>query len=173
MSNVLFVVAGENYRDEEYFVPAEILKNNGHKIFTASDISKSEAAIGADGGEVIIDYNINEVEPNDFDLIVFVGGPGALAHLDNEASYKLLQEAEKLGKKLAAICIAPVILAKAGVLKGKKATVWASPMDKKAIKILEENKAIYSSAPVISEEIITANGPAAAEEFGNTLISVL
>jgi protease I len=58
-------------------------------------------------------------------------------------------------------------LAKAGVLKGKKATVWSSPMDKSPIKILTQNGAIFENLDVVVDgNIITANGPQAAEEFG-------
>jgi len=81
--------------------------------------------LGADGGEVAVDYNIKEVKPGNFDLVVFVGGPGALKHLDNETGYKIAGETIETKKHLAAICIAPAILAKAGVLKNKKATVWS------------------------------------------------
>jgi len=77
-------------------------------------------------------------------------------------------------KVLASICISPVILAKAGVLKGKKATVWSSPMDRGPVKILQNNGAIYEDKPVVVDgKIITGNGPGAAEEFGQAIIEVL
>lgn len=174
VKKVLFILAAKDFRDAEYFIPAEILKKAGHQVFTASDIKTSEMAFGADGGEILIDYNIKEVRPEDFDLIIFVGGPGALKHLDNETSYELAQKALALEKYLAAICVAPVILAKAGVLKGKKAAVWSSPLDKGPVKILKEHGAFYEDKPVVSDnKIITANGPAAAQEFGEKLKSLL
>ncbi|MEA3344083.1 MAG: DJ-1/PfpI family protein, partial [Patescibacteria group bacterium] len=77
-------------------------------------------------------------------------------------------------KLLGAICIAPAILARAGALKGKKATVWNSAMDKSAIKILESNGAIFQPEPVVVEnKIITANGSHAAEEFAETIIKII
>ncbi len=173
MKKILFILAGKDFRDAEYFIPSEILKKAEHQIFVASDIKAGDIAIGANGGEVPVDYNIIEVRPENFGLIIFVGGPGALKHLDNEESYKIALAAVEKGKKLAAICIAPVILAKAGVLKNKKATVWSNPMDKGSIKILTENGASYVNQPVVSDGIITASGPAAAEEFGQTLLKLL
>ncbi len=173
MKKVLFILAGKDFRDAEYFIPSEILKNAGHQIFIASDIKAGDLAIGADGGEVTVDYNIIEANPENFDLIIFVGGPGALKHLDNEKSYKIARLTVEKNKKLAAICIAPVILAKAGVLKNKKATVWSNPMDKGPIKIIVENGASYVNQSVVIDEIITANGPAAAEEFGQVLLKLL
>lgn len=173
MKKILFIIAKEGFREEEFFVPAEILRKADHQILVASDGNPGETAIGADGGEAKIYFNFNEIDPRDFDLIVFVGGPGALKHLDNETSYKIAKKTVAEGGKLAAICIAPTILAKAGVLAGKRATVWTSSLNKKSIDVLKENSAIYVDEPVVVDEIITANSPEAAEEFGNALLKIL
>jgi len=165
---IAMILAFRDFRDAEYFVPREILEKAGAEIKTAS--TQRETAIGADGGEVEVDFLVSEIKPADFDAVVFIGGPGALKYLDNEDSYKLIRETVSQEKILASICISPVILAKAGVLEGKRATVWSSVMDKSAIKILEQNKAIYEDKPVVVDgKIITANGPAAAEEFGEKI----
>lgn len=174
MKKVLFIIASEGFRDEEYFIPVEILQKAGNQIFTASDTEAGKIALGANGGEAKIDYSLNEIDPKNFDLIVFVGGPGAIKHLNNETSYKIARKVVELNKPLAAICIAPTILARAGVLKDKKATAWTDILNKKSIEILKENGAIYVDEPVVRDgKIITANGPEAAEEFGKTLQKIL
>ena len=173
MKKVLFILAKEGFRDEEFFTPAEILKNAGNQFFVASDAPAGKIAIGANGGDIKIDFDYKNINPVDFDLIVFVGGPGALKYLNNEISYQIARKTIEAGKKLAAICIAPTILARAGVLKGKRATAWTSALNKKSIDILKENGAIYEDKPVVEDEIITANGPEAAEEFGNVLKKIL
>lgn len=169
---IAIVIAFKDFRDEEYFVPKGILKEAGVKIKTAS-IEKG-TAIGADGGEVEIEILVKDLNPGEFDAVVFIGGSGCLENLDNENSYKVVKETVSQDKLLAAICISPVILAKAGVLKGKKATVWSSPMDKSAIKILEENGAVYQDEQVVIDgKIITGVGPIAAEEFGMKVAEAL
>lgn len=169
---VLMVVAFRDFRDEELFTPKQVLENEGIEVKLASD--QKGIAIGADGGEANIDYLISEVNIDDFSAIIFVGGPGCLSHLDNEQSYHLLKEAKEKDKIIAAICISPVILAKAGILEGKRATVWSSPLEKTPINILKENGAIYEEEMVVvNEKIITANGPAAAKEFGKTILEIL
>lgn len=173
VKKVLFILAKENFRDEEFFIPAEILKNAGHQIYVASDGETGEIALGANGGETKIDLNCKNTNPADFDLVIFIGGPGAIKHLNNETSYQIAKKTIELGKKLAAICIAPTILARAGVLKDKKATAWTSALNKKSIDILRENGAIYTDKPVVEDEIITANSPDSAEEFGNALKKIL
>lgn len=169
---VAMIIAFKNFRDAEYFIPKEILEGAGAKIITVS--TKLGTAIGADGGDTEVDILLENLNPADFDAIVFIGGPGCLQYLDNENSYKVARETVSQNKVLGSICISPVILAKAGVLKGKKATVWNSPMDKGPVKILKENGAIYEDKDVVVDgKIITANGPDAAEEFGKKLVEVL
>ncbi|MFC1663632.1 DJ-1/PfpI family protein [Patescibacteria group bacterium] len=169
---ILMIIAFRDFRDEEYFIPKEILERAGAEIKTASN--KFGKAIGVEGGETEIDFLISNVNPVDFDALIFVGGSGCLSNLDNETSYSISRETILQDKVLASICISPVILAKAGVLKGKRATVWTSPMDKSAIKTLEENGAIYQNEPVVIDgKIITGEGPAAASQFGEKIIKAL
>jgi len=169
---IVMVIAFKDFRDEEYFVPKEILEGSGAEIKTASN--KTGTARGADGGEVLIDYKIQDIDLNNFDAVVFVGGPGCLENLDNENSYNLVKETLAKNKLLASICVSPVILAKAGVLKNKSATVWSSALDKSAIEILEQKGADYQAQDVVVDgKIITANGPDAAKKFADTLIENL
>ena len=168
----VIVVASRDFRDPEYFIPKGILEKVGFKVKTASD--KPGMALGADGEKAKIDLLLKQVAVDDFDVVVFIGGPGALKHLDNEESYRIAKETVLKGKILASICISPVVLAKAGILKGKRATVWSSPMNKKPILELENNGALYEKGPVVIDgSIITANGPQAAEAFGKAIIDIL
>jgi protease I len=169
---VAMVIAFRDFRDAEYFVPKEILEEAGAEVIPVS--TKKGLAIGADGGEVKIDVLVSEIRPENFDAIVFVGGPGALDYLDNQTSYDLARGAIEKDKILAAICISPLILANAGVLKGKKATVWSSPLDRNPIRILKNGGANYTDASVVVDgKIVTANGPDAAKDFGKILVSLL
>lgn len=171
---ILFVLARENFKDIEFLNPSNILKTAGHEIFVASNAVAGEMARGAEGMEVKINYSLAEVKPENFDMIVWVGGPGALENLDNKESSRIIREIVGLNKPLGAICIAPVILAKAGALKNKKATVWSLPTDKNPIEILKNNGADYQNrAVVVDGSIITANGPQASEEFGKKLLAFL
>ena len=159
---IVIIIAFKNFRDEEYFVPKGIFEENGFEVKTIS--SELGTAVGGDGGEAEVDIALDDFNVSEFDALVFVGGPGAYEFIEDENVWKIISQARDEGKLLAAICIAPAILAKAGVLQGKKATIWSSPMDKKPIKILRENGAEYLEKPVVRDgKLITANGPAAAE----------
>lgn len=168
MSKVLFVIAHEGFRDEECFDPKEVLKDQ--EIIIAS--TDTTPATGSLGGKITPDITINEAlnKINEFDAVIFVGGPGANVYFDNPAAHKIAQNAKNI---IAAICIAPVTLAKAGVLEGKKATVWDDGQKTQA-KILEDAGATYVAEDVVVDgNLITANGPKAAKKFGEAILAKL
>ena len=169
MKKIAIIIAFKDFRDEEYFETKRILENSGLKTKTFSN--EKGIAIGKFGGEVNIDETIDNLDINQFDAFVFIGGPGAIPLLDNSVSYNIIKKGFDDKKLIAAICIAPVILAKSGILKDKQATVWSSNMDKSGIKILKENNAIFKDNPVVCDKnIVTANGPEAISEFSKRII---
>jgi protease I len=169
---VAIILAFKDFRDAEYFVPKEILEKAGATVTPVS--TQKGKALGADGGDAEIDITTEELKVVDFDVVIFIGGPGALKYLDNEKSYTIIRETVSQGKVLGSICISPVILAKAGVLKDKKATVWSSVLDRSAIKILKEKGATYIPEEVVIDgKIVTGNGPDASEEFAAKLMGLL
>lgn len=169
---IAMIIAFRDFQDDEYFISKEILEKAEAEITTVS--TEQGTAIGVQGGEVEVSLVLGSLRVSDFDAIVFIGGPGALRYLDNESSYNIAKKTVSENKVLAAICISPVVLANAGVLSGKKATVWSSPLDKEAIRILEKKGAVYQEAPaVIDGKIITADGPASAAQFADAIIDVL
>ena len=145
-----------------------ILTNDGD--FAQSVIHPSkEIAKGSLGATAKIDITVNEIEVKNYDAIIFVGGNGSSEYWENEQAHNIAQEAVKQNKILAAICIAPVTLAKAGVLKDKKATVFESEIEE-----IKKYGAIYTGKNVeIDENIITANGPQSAKEFGEKILSLI
>lgn len=172
MKKVAIIIAFRDFQDKEYFGTKEVLDKAGIETITVS--TKKEMAMGVYGGEVQIDEILSELSVGELDGIIFIGGPGALKFLDNEISYRIIREAKEAGKILAAICISPLILVKAGVMRNKKATIWSSSLDKGPIKILQENGAEYVDEDVVVDgKIITANGPASANEFGEKVLTHL
>lgn len=169
---VAIIIAFREFQDIEYFIPRNILAGAGAQITTIS--SQKGLAIGADGGEVQVNLEASEFQAGDFDAAVFIGGSGMAKKLNDESFQQIAKEAVEQDKVLGAICIAPALLAKAGVLQGKKATVWSNPLDKAAVKILKEEGTQYLAEDVVVDgKIVTANGPAAAERFAKALIGVL
>lgn len=169
---IAMVIAFRDFRDEEYFIPKQTLESAGAVITTAS--TSLGKAIGKLGGEAEVNVLLKDIKVGDYDAVLFIGGPGAANYIEDETCHRIAKETVEASKVLGAICIAPAILAKAGVLEGKKATVWSSIMDKSAVKILEEGGADFQKDPVVIDgKIITALGPPVAKEFAQKIIEVL
>ncbi len=167
MTKALFVIAPENFKDVEYLAPQEILKQGGVETKVAS--LKEGKARGANGTEVAVDFLVNDVNPTDYDAIIFVGGPGMAEIVTDERLKKLAKDFFAAKKLTTAICIAPMILVNAGLLKGKQATVWAG-----ATADFKAQGAIYQGEGVFIDGLfITASGPQVAKEFGEKILKML
>lgn len=165
---VLMIIAPENFRDEELFYPKEELERAGVGVTVAS--SRTGEAKGKLGARVKPDLKLDQVKAGDYDAVIFVGGSGSEVYFNDRQALSIAGEAFKKGKKICAICIASVILANAGVLKGKRATVWNGEY----IEKIESKGATYTGKPVeVDGNVITANGPAAAREFGRTIAKAI
>jgi len=164
---VVLIIAHEGFRDEEYTEPRAVLEARGVQVTVAS--SSLEIAIGMMGATVQPDILVSDVVVDDYEAIVFIGGAGAAEYWDDPTAHRIAQEAVAQGKVLAAICIAPVTLARAGVLQGRQATVFES-----AIGEVEAGGATCTGESVVRDGlIITANGPGAARQFGETIAAAL
>ena len=164
---VLMIIASQNFRDEELLKPRDLFIKEGMEVVLAS--SSLETSRGMLGGTAKPDILIGDVKVGEFEAIIFVGGIGASEYWNNPIAHKIAKEAVSLNKLICAICIAPVTLANAGILDEKKATVFCSE-----VKAIKRKGAIYTGKAVeVDGNIITAEGPQAAEEFGQTIIILL
>lgn len=160
----LFVLY-QQFEEQEYGKPRMILEDKGVSITVASSSSRS-VLVGHRGMEVQMDINLKDVHVSDYDIIVFIGGY-AYNKNDPEAQ-RIAQEAVAEGKLLSAICIAPITLAKAGVINGKRVTASTG------ISQLEEAGGIFTGNVVERDGlIITANGPYASQKFGEAIAAAL
>ncbi len=166
---ILMVIAPNNFKDEEFFIPKEEFELKGYKVLVASSQETANSILKR---RVKVDLLINE-SPDIIDNIsalVFPGGPGVSVYYNNSLIKRIILEAYQENKTIGAICLAPIILSKAGILNGKKATVW----DHSFITTLEEGGAIYSSkGVVVDNNIITSNSPKHAKEFADTILGLL
>ena len=162
-AKILFVIAPKNFRDEELMTPKKYFESLGAATTIAS--ISTDTAVGMLGLRVKPQKLLSEVKAEDYDCVVFVGGAGAPVLWDNPDAQRIAKNAHKLGKPVGAICLAPVILARSGLLKNCNATVFHT-----AKAELIKDGANYTGDPVVKcGNIITANGPAAAEQFAQTL----
>jgi protease I len=169
MIKIMLVIAHTGFQPLEYSIPHKLLSDAGFHVITASN--KADIATSSTDTTAQVDITLDKVTPQNYDGIYFIGGPGALDNLDNQTSYAVLQAAAAEHKPYGAICIAPRILAHAGVLKGKKATGWNE--DKELERIFKKSGTTLVRTPVVIDgTVITATGPAAAQEFAQAIINL-
>ena len=167
--NILFIIAHKGFNDTEYRLPRAIFERLGAKVIVGS--SDTTIAEGMFDLKVKPDTLLSQIQKVDFDAVIFVGGTGAMGYWDDTLAHSVAMQALKQNKIIGAICVAPIILARAGVLRWKEATVWASDKTK---HILKQEKVKYIEKPVVtSDKIVTADGPIAAKEFAEEIVRLL
>lgn len=164
---VLMVIAADGFQDEEFGQPYNLLTRLGATVKIAS--SRKTKARGVFGRQAAPDFLLSECKADDYDGIVFIGGPGAAEYFNSAAAHTLAREAAAKQKVLGAICIAPVTLANAGVLKGKKATVFPSEQD----QLTGQGALVSRQNVAVDGKLVTASGPQAAKEFAEVLAKML
>ena len=165
--NTSYLLLADGFEEIEALSVVDIMRRAEMEVLTVS-ITDSKTVTGAHGIPVIADVTFAEVDCSAAEWLILPGGmPGALNLAAKSELRELLKAQNIKGGKLAAICASPaVVLAPLGILDGKRATCY--PGFEQAL-----NKAKLSEKPVaIDDNIITANGPAAATGFGLAIVAM-
>ena len=105
---------------------------------------------------------------SDYDMIVLPGGmPGSANLRDHELLIAELQKFEQVGKKVAAICAAPIVLNRAGLLKDKEFTCYDGVQEQIA------DGHYRKETVVVDGQLTTSRGPATALAFAYNLVEQL
>lgn len=177
--SIVMVIAKQDFKDDEYAIPRQLFESLGATITVAAK-TKGTCA-GLDGLEVEADLALSEVNMDKFDGAIFIGGPGVESLYDDRDAHVVAQKTAEQGKVLGAICLAPVVLANAGVLDGVEVTVFETAKYHEAVEMIKKQGAIYAISEKtglpykvkISGNIITANGPPAAQDFAQRIAGML
>lgn len=161
---IVMIIAKRMFEEVEFKEPKEIFDREGADVVIASSTLSM-----ATGGSLRVqpDILIDNIKVKDFDAIVFIGGFGVSEYYNDFQAHRIAKQALDQGKILAAICMAPRILVNAGLLKGKRATAYETYG-------MEDKGVIITDNPVERDgNIITANGPGAAKQYGEMIVSAL
>jgi len=165
---VLIVIAPHDFQDHEYFDTKDSITSMGINVDTAS--VRAGNCVSTHGKTVVASLGLETIDQHIYDAIIFVGGSGVEELFDNQDILDLASEFYRLDKVVAAICWAPVILIRAGILvAGKRATCWEgakSDLATAGVQYIEQNV-------VVDGKIITAEGPTVAHEFGQVIAGAL
>lgn len=165
--SILMVIAPNNFRDEEFKTPYDLFTKSGVKVVVAS--TATTPARGMNGMVVKPDVTLEEVKTDDFDGLVVVGGSGCEQLWDNVTLHTIVQSFNEQSKMVAAICLAPVVLARAGILEDKIVTAYPSVRD----DIGKSCARCTDSDIEVSGNVITCSGPAAAPDFAEAILDML
>mgnify|MGYP001085956811 CR=1 FL=1 len=165
MKNIAVLLA-EGFEEIEALTVVDILRRAEENCEMVS-VDKIDVK-GAHNIIVKADKIIND-EIKNYDLIVLPGGmPGAKNLRDNEKVIELVKHFNEENKLIGAICAAPIVLAKADIIAGKKITSYPGYEN-------ELNKGTYieDATVVVDGNIVTSRGPATAIEFSYKLLELL
>lgn len=167
MPQVVLVIAPEIFRDEEYAEPLAVLESRGASVTTAS--SAAGTCRGKLGMTATAKMGLTEAMGIEWDAVAFIGGGGAAFFFDDPEAHALANAASTRGAVLAAICIAPSTLARAGLLERRRATSFPSQEAD-----LVAHGALWTGDDVtVDGNVVTANGPGAATAFGEAIADAL
>jgi len=156
---VLFAAGSEEL---EAVTVVNILRRAGVTVTLAG---LSEGALkGSRGITLQPDTTLDAVLNDDFDMLVLPGGMPGTRHLQADTRVlKLAQDMAKRGRYVTAICAAPMVLATAGLLAGKRATCYPTCLDE------FPSVQLQTTAVVEDGKLITSRGPGTAMDFALTL----
>lgn len=165
---VLMIIAGEGFNDVELFEPKKLLEGKGAIVELAS--SSSGPCKGLLGGKAIAGLSLKDIALERYDAVVFVGGFGAESYFNDPLALKIAKLALNKDRIVAAIvCIAPTILANAGILKGLRASCFPSQGNAlRGLGVLVSDQGVS-----VEGKIITARGPKYAVPFAEAIASAL
>ena len=164
---MIYIFLAQGFEEIEAITVIDVLRRAGLDVNTVS-VSGALQVEGAHQIPVIADISINEVDMNKASVIVFPGGMPGTTNLDGSKEVeKIIFQADKEGKWIAAICAAPMILGKRGLLKGKEAVCYPG-----FEKYLEGAK-VSTDKAVISGKVITSRGAGTAMDFSCKILEAL
>jgi protein deglycase len=164
MKAVVPMAAG--FEEIEFSSIVDILRRAEVEILTAG--LKDGLIEGAHGVRARADMSLDQVEADNFDAIIIPGGsPGFINLSQDERVLNLLREMDKAGKYIAAICGGPSVLARAGVFRGRKATIYPG------MEGMLEGAESVDSRVVVDGKLITSKGPGTAMDFALKLVEIL
>jgi protein deglycase len=165
MKRVLVPLA-EGFEELEAVTIIDILRRAGVEVVIAS-LGESPVT-GAHGIRLAADTPLAALVEQDFDMMALPGGMPGAEHLKRDARVAALaRRLHAKGRPVAAICAAPMALAAAGLLDGRRATSYPGFLDD------AQKTTVTNEAVVVDDGVITSRGPGTALDFALQLVETL
>jgi len=163
----VFIFLAEGFEETEAVATMDVMLR-GELDVTSVSITGNLLVTGAHGIAVNADTLFEKANLSTGDMLVLPGGtPGAFNLNEHTGLKQALEQYAANGKKIAAICAAPLVFGGLGLLQGKKATAY--PGFESTLK-----GATFINTPVVkSGNIITGRGPGFSFDFGLAIVEEL
>jgi 4-methyl-5(b-hydroxyethyl)-thiazole monophosphate biosynthesis len=157
----------EGFEEIEAITVIDILRRANIEVVIAG--LKDGLVEGAHKIKMLPDSSMDKINQSEFDGIVLPGGFPGFENLGNDDRVlNIVRQMDKAGKYIAAICGAPSVLIKAGILMNRKATV--SPAGRAQVEACAK---YVEDRVVVDGKLITSQSPGTAMEFALKLVEVL
>lgn len=165
MKRVLVPLA-EGFEELEAVTIIDLLRRAGIEVVVAT--LAGNPVTGSHGIALTADTTLDAASGQEFDLIALPGGmPGAANLMGDSRIGGIIRRLHDGGRQVAAICAAPMVLAAAGVLAGRRATAFPGFLDRAA-------ELTFVDEPVVVDgRVITSRGPGTALDFALELVTQL
>ncbi len=164
--NMIAILLADGFEEIEALTPLDVLRRAGLDVKTVAITSK--LAVGSHGITVVCDMTADEVNFDEITAVIFPGGmPGALNLDASPESDKFIEAVKKNGGIISAICAAPLVLGRRGLLEGKHATCYPGFEDELKGALVSDNSVVNDG------KIVTARGMGAALEFALTIVELI
>jgi len=162
----ILVLLTDGFEEIEAMAVIDILRRAGVDV-TIAGVGKAEIA-STRNVRVLADTEMSLSNVDEFDGLILPGGePGATEMAKNELVLELVLSFYNRNKLLGAICAAPKVFAKAGILSGKKATCYPGT------EVSFDDVTVLEDPVVVDGHIITSRGPATAMNFAYEILNQL
>lgn len=160
------IILADGFEDMEAITPIDLLRRAGIEVVLAG-LNKKQ--IRSSHGVGVIADEVFDAAKNygDFEAIILPGGPGTENLLSNDGVINCVKDFYKNEKLCCAICAAPKVFDKAGILKNRKFTCF--PAVKNEIK----NGKYIDDAVVQDENVLTSKAAGTAIDFSLVIIDNL
>lgn len=163
----IYVFFANGFEEIEAFTAVDVLRRAGLEVEMVT-VTDDEVVAGAHDISMICDLYFRYPGYADAELILLPGGmPGADTLSKHKGLNQLIRDFMEEGKPVAAICAAPIVLGRQGLLKGRRVTCYPGYEQ-------ELEGAVCTGEQVVKDgNLITGKGPGAAMDFSLAIVDML
>lgn len=166
----LFIIPPERFNEDELFQPKAALEQAGVNVTIAS--TTTGEITGDFQGKATAEIIFSDVPAADYDVVAVIGGSGTNDYLwDNQKLQQYLKQAHQDRVLVSGICAGAVTVARTGLLADREATCY--PLDIQIDQLKANHVTYIAQHVVVHDDIITADGPDGAAQFGASLVQAL